>query len=109
MKRSSIDRVLLIIVVVLSIACTDKRKVDVLSTTKLEAVLRDYHLAQVIIGDLPSNQRYKKDLYFKYVYDKHGVTKAEIDSSLVYYARHPEGLAEVYANLSKRVEVRPPG
>lgn len=104
MKRSSIDWVLLIIVVVLSIACTDKRKVDVLSTTKLEAVLRDYHLAQVIIGDLPSNQRYKKDLYFKYVYDKHGVTKAEIDSSLVYYARHPEGLAEVYANLSKRVE-----
>ena len=88
MKRSSIDWVLLIIVVALSIACTDKRKVDVLSTTKLEAVLRDYHLAQVIIGDLPSNQRYKKDLYFNYVY----------------YARHPEGLAEVYANLSKRVE-----
>ena len=67
-------------------------------------MLYDYHLAQVIINDLPSSQRYKKDFYFDYVYAKHGVTKAEIDSSLVYYARYPEGLSEVYVNLSKRIE-----
>lgn len=104
MKKSRVYRLLFIVVVAFSIACSDKRKVDVLPAAKLEAVLYDYHLAQVIVGDLPSNQRYKKELYFKYIYDKHGVTKAEIDSSLVYYARYPEGLAEVYANLSERVE-----
>ena len=104
MKSNHIYSLLLIVAMALSVACSDKRGVDVLSTTKLEAVLYDYHLAQVIVGDLPSNQRYKKELYFDYVYDKHGVTKSEIDSSLVYYARHPEGLAGVYANLSKRIE-----
>ena len=88
----------------LSVACSNKRRVDVLPTAKLEAVLYDYHLAQVIVGDLPSNQRYKKDLYFNYIYDKHGVTAAEVDSSLVYYARYPEGLSEIYASLSKRIE-----
>lgn len=93
-------------VVVLSLlsACAEKPKGDVIPPDKLEDVLYDYHLAQVMISDLPSSQRYKKDLYFDYVYDKHGVTKAEIDSSLVYYARYPEGLSEVYTNLSKRIE-----
>ena len=89
---------------VLSVACSDKRRSNVLPSAKLEAVLYDYHLAQVIVNDLPSSQRYKKDLYFNYVYDKHGVTAAEVDSSLVYYARYPEGLSEIYANLSKRIE-----
>lgn len=85
-------------------ACSGKRQAEVLPTEKLEAVLYDYHLAQVMVGDLPSNQRYKKELYFDYVYSKHGVTKAEVDSSLVYYARYPEGLSDVYVSLSKRIE-----
>ena len=85
-------------------ACDDKRKSNVIPLDKLEALLYDYHLAQVIVDDLPSKERYKKELYFSYVYDKHGVTKTEVDSSLVYYARYPEGLSKVYANLSKRIE-----
>ena len=106
MKRNHVNNLLLVAAIVLLVlgACSGKRKGDVLPTAKLEALLYDYHLAQVIVNDLPANQRYKKDLYFDYVYDKHGVTKAEVDSSLVYYARYPEGLSEVYANLSKRIE-----
>ena len=75
-----------------------------LAPKKLEAILFDYHLAQVMINDLPSSERYKKDLYFDYVYDKHGVTSAEVDSALVYYARYPEALSEVYENLSARIK-----
>lgn len=106
MKRNRANKFLLIVGLVLLVlsACDDKKRYEVLPEDKLEAVLYDYHLAQVIVSDLPSNQRYKKDLYFDYVYDKHGVTKAEVDSSLVYYARYPEGLSEIYVRLSKRVE-----
>lgn len=86
------------------VACDDKRKYEVLPSDKLESVLYDYHLAQVIVNDLPTSQRYKKDLYFNYVYEKHGVTQAEVDSSLVYYARYPKGLSEIYNNLSARIE-----
>ena len=85
-------------------ACSGKRNDDVLPSAKLEAVLYDYHIAQAIVNDLPASQRFKKDLYFDYVYSKHGVTKAEVDSSLVYYARHPKGLSEIYENLSVRVK-----
>ena len=75
-----------------------------LAPEKLEAVLYDYHLTQVMVNDMPSGERYKKDLYFDYIYDKHKVTKADIDSSLVYYARYPRELSEIYARLSKRVD-----
>lgn len=80
------------------------RRAEVLPPKKLEAILFDYHLAQVMINDLPSTERYKKDLYFDYVYDKHGVTSAQVDSALVYYARYPEALAEVYENLTIRIK-----
>ena len=88
----------------LCFACSGKRNDEVLPSAKLEAVLYDYHIAQAIVNDLPASQRFKKDLYFDYVYSKHGVTKAEVDSSLVYYARHPKGLSEIYENLSVRVK-----
>ena len=104
MKRILANSLLVVGVMALLAACSGERRADVLPTSKLEAVLYDYHLAQVIVNDLPANQRYKKDLYFSYVYDKHGVTEAQVDSSLVYYARYPEGLSEIYVNLSKRVE-----
>lgn len=86
------------------IACGEKKNFEVLPSDKLEAVLYDYHLAQVMVKDLPANERYKKDLYFAYVYDKHGVTKENVDSTLAYYSRYPEGLADIYANLATRLE-----
>ena len=102
-NRSNLLLVAVCLLLLLS-ACSDKRREAALSSAKLEAVLYDYHMTQIIVGDLPSGQRYKKDLYFEYVYDKHGVTKAQVDSSLAYYARYPEGLSAIYVNLSKRIE-----
>ena len=84
-------------------ACSERKPSDVLDPSKLEAVLYDYHLVQSIINDMPSSERYKKDLFFDYVFDKHEVTRAEFDSSLVYYARYPETLSEVYVRLSERI------
>ena len=92
------------VVCALLVACHNRRPSNVLAPEKLEEVLYDYHLVQAIVNDMPSNERYKKDLYFDYIYDKHKVTKAEIDSSLVYYARYPQELSEIYVRLSKRVE-----
>ena len=105
MRRNRTNRIwILLAVVVLLVACRNRRPSEVLAPEKLEAVLYDYHLVQAIINDMPANERYKKDLYFDYIYDKHNVTKAEIDSSLVYYARYPQDLSDIYARLSARIE-----
>lgn len=91
-------------VLLLWTSCGEKKPVGVLPPERLEAILYDYHLAQVMVSDMPSAERYKKDLYFDYVYDKHGVTQAQMDSSLVYYARYPKALSQIYINLSLRLE-----
>lgn len=86
------------------VSCGEDKRSDVISPKKLESILYDYHLAQVMISDLPSSERYQKELYFDYIYEKHGVTKEQIDSSLVYYARYPEDLSDIYTRLSSRIE-----
>ena len=53
---------------------------------------------------LPYNENYKKEAYFDYVFQKHNVTEAEFDSSMVWYTRHAEELATIYKNLKERLE-----
>lgn len=49
-------------------------------------------------------ENYKKDAYFKYVFQKHHVTEEEFDSSMVWYTRNSDQLATIYQNLQKRFE-----
>lgn len=108
MRRARVRNKTVLLAAVLSVtlltACSDKRPTGVLSPKKLEAVLYDYHLVQSMISELPSSERYQKDLYFDYIYAKHGITAATLDSSLVYYARYPKELSLLYVRLSDRVE-----
>lgn len=105
MKREFRNSLLAITAAMLALAsCGEGKHSDVISPKELESILYDYHLAQVMISDLPSSERYKKELYFDYIYEKHGVTKEQIDSSLVYYARYPEDLSDIYTRLSSRIE-----
>lgn len=84
--------------------CKSSRKSEgVLSSRKMELFLYDYHLAQAAAADLPRSDRYKSEYYFNYVYDKHDITKEEIDLSLKWYARHPDKLHSIYEKLDKRI------
>lgn len=103
MRRIHKNSLLLLVVVLLLSACDKHKPEGLLPPAKLEALLYDYHLVQAIVNDIPSSERYKKDCYFDYIYAKHGVTKEELDSSLVYYARYPDGLADIYTRLSERI------
>ena len=71
----------------LLMACDDRPK-DVLSRGKMEDVLYDYHIMQGIIDELPSEEREAKAQdYINAVFEKHGITEAQFDSSIVYYNR----------------------
>ena len=82
-KQIRNNALILCLGILLFASCWERQRVNVLTPKKLEAVLYDYHLAQVMTNDLGYSERYMKDLYFSYVLDKHGVTSAEIDSALV--------------------------
>lgn len=75
---------------------------DVIQPDKMENILYDYHLTTAMSGDISYNENYKKEALRKFVYEKHRITQAEFDSSMVWYTRHTENLAIIYTNLGKR-------
>ena len=93
---------LFLLLLFLFVACDDRPK-DVLSRGKMEDVLYDYHIMQGIIDELPSDEREAKAQdYINAVFEKHGITEAQFDSSIVYYNRHTKELHKIYSNLKER-------
>ena len=87
--------------------CKPKRPKGILSESKMEKVMVDYHLAQGMAeaaesGDVEAT-RYK---YIQAVFKKHHITEAEFDSSLVYYFEHSEKFFEIYKNVSLKVQAQ---
>lgn len=83
------------------ISCSDDND-KVVSEGKLEDVLFDYHLADAMVSSANIAQEEHKK-YFDAVLDKHGITQAEFDSSMVYYMRHADKLHKIYEHLSDRM------
>lgn len=95
-------RVLFLFLSILCVACEVGVPKGVIAPDRMEAFLYDYHLAQAVTADELSSS-YKKKLHVNYVFDKHGLTKEELDSSLVWYTRYPKQLSRIYANLEKKL------
>lgn len=92
-----------IILLMFSMTACDNRPKDVLSRSKMEDVLYDYHMMQGIIDQLPADERREKAQdYINAVYEKHGITEEQLDSSLIYYNRHTKDLYKIYSNLKER-------
>ena len=100
MRTPHIVTILFTVVVALS-GCGKKTPAGLISQRDMEALLYDYHIAQVVSNEAPA---YRRDAYLEYVFRKHGITQAEFDSSMVWYTRHGDQLAEIYANVAKRLE-----
>ena len=85
-------------------ACQVKRPKTVLSDAKMENVLYDFHIAKALGEDIPYGESYKRVLYIESVYKKHGITQADFDTSMVWYARHPDVLTKVYEKVNQRLK-----
>lgn len=100
--RYFIVKALLLLVTVSFAACSVKMPEGVIKPAEMEDLLYDYHLAQVITNDYSKNS-YEKKLHINYVFEKHGTTKEQFDSSLVWYTRYPKRMVRIYSNLEKRL------
>lgn len=83
-------------------SCTPSVPSKYLQEKEIEDILYDYHLADAMYNENSSNA----SLMIKYkvaVLKKHGVTEAQFDSSMVYYARHTQLLQRIYESLADRM------
>ena len=72
---------------------------DIIQPRKMEKVLYDYHLS---MGMSNNSKNTEREAQKKYIFQKHGITEAEFDSSMVWYTRESSDLLTIYSNLDKR-------
>ena len=88
---------------VVMVACKVERPGYVLSDSVMEKVLYDYHIAKAMGENLDYNEQYKRTLYLNAVFKKHNITQAQFDTTMAWYARHPEVVNEVYDIVRERL------
>ena len=73
---------------------------------EMEDLLYDLHIAQAMAneaGHKDGKAGYQQNLYFAAVLEKHGVTKAEFDSSLTYYYIRADRFNDMYKRVVERL------
>ena len=72
----------------------------------MEDLLVDYHIAQAMATQNSKKEEertFNETLYFAAVLEKYGYTKAEFDTSLVYYYTRADRFAGMYKNVVRRL------
>ncbi len=84
-----------------AVSCGGRRK-TVLTERKMEDVLFDWHLAEGM-SRLEGADSARQRRYYELVLEKHGITKAEFDSSMIFYMKHADRMHGIYEHLSDRM------
>lgn len=95
-----------LILLSLFVACAPSTPSGILSKEEMEDVLYDMHLAQTMYETREGDIKTGADIVAlrASVLRKHGVDKAEWDSSFNYYCRNSRELYEIYQSLGARIE-----
>ena len=91
-------RFIIAIGIILFISACNGRPKGVLNQSEMTEVLTDMHLVDgsYAVQGLGSDQNIDKSVYYTAVLNKHGVTQAEFDSSLVWYTKNPKKFEKIY-------------
>lgn len=78
----------------------------VLSNHEMRDVLYDLHRADGAIQVAGYNYSHDQEVaaYYKHILDKHGITQAQFDSSLVWYTDNPQIFNKIYPKVLERLE-----
>lgn len=92
---------------VLMAACKPGTPSQYIQPDKMEDILVDYHLAQSLAQHETSaeyGRDYNRAIYLEAVLKKYGVTKADFDSSLVYYYTRADRFEAICQHVSERLD-----
>ena len=85
---------------------TSCRPEGILHSRQMREVLIDLHKTEGAIQ--AAGVRYdayeERDMYYAQVLEKHGITQAQFDSSIVWYTAHPQFFNKIYPKVLKEIE-----
>ena len=93
-----------VVLLLLLASCDGDKPQGVISRSRMTDILYDYHWAQSVAAQENDSNAIKASLYTNAVLGKHGITKAEFDSSMVWYSRNNDVLFDIYKDVNKRYE-----
>lgn len=98
------QKVFIILCLLLTLAGCRPR--GVLSNREMRNILYDLHRADGAIQVAGYNYSHDQEVagFYKNVLDKHGITQAEFDSSLVWYTDNPQIFNKIYPKVIERLE-----
>ncbi|MBR1484753.1 MAG: DUF4296 domain-containing protein [Prevotella sp.] len=88
-------------------ACKPTVPRHIIQPDDMESFLYDYYLAKATAmqtGQGNSDRDYRQHQFVEAVFQKHHITHAEFDSSIVYYYAHADRLEEMYKRVGDRLE-----
>lgn len=82
------------------------RPSGVLSSSKMADVLADVHYAEAVVrqSNISYGHEYEQNICFQSVLDRHHITQAQFDSSLVWYTDNPLIFNRVYPRVIAKLE-----
>jgi Domain of unknown function (DUF4296) len=99
MKYDSLKEVVLLLFVFFYLACQSNLKAPI-SEEKLIDILVDVHTAEALTeSEIQRVRDSMTPIYYAQIYEKHGVTKTDFDSTMVVYAHNPERFDSVYSKV----------
>lgn len=104
-KKRNKRLVLLVMVLALLAACKPSIPSGILSPGDMEDILYDYHVARAMASQHRNSDspEFNETMYMQAVLKKHGTTQAVLDSSLIYYYGHVDKFAEIYQEVTERL------
>ena len=84
-------------------ACSVELPSYVIPQGKMERILYDYHMAQGMADAQDDDKEENRYLYIQKVFEKHHITEAQFDTSMVWYSGHADHLEEMYKHLDARL------
>ena len=101
MKGEKSNIVIIVVLFLVAMYFSACRPKGILHSWEMREVLVDLHKTDALLQI--SGKQYCKDedkgIYYAVVLEKHGITQAEFDSSLVWYTAHPQLFDKIYPRV----------
>jgi hypothetical protein len=102
-----VKKLLFAFALLISFLACEKSLNTPISEDKLVDILIDLHTAEAAVQD--EQQRVRDSMtkiYYQQIFDKHQVSKADFDTTLATYSRHPIRFDTVYNHVLERLKQR---
>lgn len=105
-RRASRHIVLVLMGSAMMMGCKPSVPKQYIQPGEMEDILYDYYVSQGMVevsSFTEANRDFQRELYFNTVLKKYGKSKADFDSSMVYYYTRADRFRKIYKNVQERL------